>query len=873
MMIDKRLKPRERMLEIWAKDRLGERDTIDWAVLALKSIRGELGSDTIALFDSLERQSQVSDMDSSIKTVWRLFKLIAKDSSFPDPFFSMHQIKEKISGEVSLDDITELVQCYRPRLHAEPLSEFGENVRDNPIYWVRWEFKTALRTSDWLSSKLSLQQLSKISTELLFELAELATQALRNSFRVAHDIGWLSATQDLPNYLVHRVFEVRSDQDEVDQYDKDPDAYNNDFAPLVRLLSLTYEAISEKSEECARRVSLLWRGEEPGIFVRLFAFAARNRQAVTGAEVGAFLTKATNHQFWRWVVFPEVATLRALRWDDVPREVRDFLEERLLAGPDDSAFRSEGVEADTKLYHRDHEIARLVDAGGEISPGLAELVAERRSSDLGFPKNVSAVELGLPVAEFSWVPAGKPDQFDGVAPDQLLSKLVAAHADHPFGEGDHAEAFASGLSGKSRILGALEVSEPADENFLPAFRLLLSSPHIVSEDLAAERDIAQRIIDTALGLSQWHFESLADRLSYWLDASDEKLKSLNNAEELWGKLLPLAARSANAKQDEEEEDLTSASLNEPFGHLLSFVIRRCLTLDKGPSALPRHLFAQLMTINGRAHEMWANRMAISINYFATAEEHWLNRVVIQPMKRADKEGLRLWEAFSKFSQAPSEKVWASLELSLYKRLQTLDLSPDAMRRLSEMCVMVWIWSRSSPKSYRINVPMMRSALSLTNDDVRAAAARQFSLVFSFGPTPSDGDGSSEVRWKKIGKAFFEEVWPLEPALQTPSAANDFARIPGAVGPSFAEAVAVVAPFILPFQVWSIETEFHLKAGKSPTDTIVSAHPEELLALLASSISPDQGNAIYDLAPLLDRLLAEHPRYLDDHRVRRLRKLA
>src|ERR1700687_1542176 len=36
-------------------------------------------------------------------------------------------------------------------------------------------------------------------------------------------------------------------------------------------------------------------------------------------------------------------------------------------------------------------------------------------------------------------------------------------------------------------------------------------------------------------------------------------------------------------------------------------------------------------------------------------------------------------------------------------------------------------------------------------------------------------------WPKFGRAFFKEIWPLEPALQSAQSVNDFAGVPSRVG--------------------------------------------------------------------------------------------
>jgi hypothetical protein len=206
------------------------------------------------------------------------------------------------------------------------------------------------------------------------------------------------------------------------------------------------------------------------------------------------------------------------------------------------------------------------------------------------------------------------------------------------------------------------------------------------------------------------------------------------------------------------------------------------------------------------------------------------------------------------------------------RLLSSTLStPDSKRRLSEMSTIAWVWSCRS-LGYSLKDSNLRSAFSLANEDVRAAAAWQFSSFFS----ERDGEGpdapSVQERWQELGRRFFENVWPLEPTLQSSASANDFARIPASVGPEyFAEVVSVVAPFIVPFTVWSVMTEFQLDPAAERTHEIIRQRPDELLTLLSLGISDEQGHGIYDLGTILDQIDSLHPSLQNDYRIAKLRR--
>jgi hypothetical protein len=235
------------------------------------------------------------------------------------------------------------------------------------------------------------------------------------------------------------------------------------------------------------------------------------------------------------------------------------------------------------------------------------------------------------------------------------------------------------------------------------------------------------------------------------------------------------------------------------------------------------------------------------------------------------EGDRLWEALSKYGQVPPPEIWTRLEPFALRRLASNKLSPDAKRRLTEMAVMVWAWSKEPGSSYSISAAALRSALSLAMDDVRTQAAWHFQSLFR-GSKSKAGKGANA--WHLLGKAFFAEVWPLESTLQSPNTSNHLAGIPGNVGETyFAEAVDTILPFLRAFEVWSISSEFWFGKDEPTSMKVVVAHPEATLRLLAACISPAQQHRVMELGAVLDRLVTKVPSLQSDVRVRTLRRLA
>ena len=180
---------------------------------------------------------------------------------------------------------------------------------------------------------------------------------------------------------------------------------------------------------------------------------------------------------------------------------------------------------------------------------------------------------------------------------------------------------------------------------------------------------------------------------------------------------------------------------------------------------------------------------------------------------------------------------------------------------------------SSPQisHYVVDQRELQTALALAHDEVRAAVAWQFARFFSGERDSSEGSGKS--LWTKIGPAFFSHIWPLEPTLQSPKSANDFARIPALVGvDSFKDSVETIVPSLRPFDLWDAKVWLGLGTHESDID-MVQGYPIEALTLLDSCTSDESSHKVLNLRPLVDAIVSSRPALSADHRVRKLRRLS
>lgn len=289
--------------------------------------------------------------------------------------------------------------------------------------------------------------------------------------------------------------------------------------------------------------------------------------------------------------------------------------------------------------------------------------------------------------------------------------------------------------------------------------------------------------------------------------------------------------------------------------------------DGDRPALPEALVLPLKHTTGRARALVANRLIVQANYFRLADRRWLDEFALAPMSRDGVEGVKLWEAFARYAEFPAYELWSVLQEPLLAKLSPGSVSTEAQQRLGEMAIIAWFYSMQPNTQYVVDAVAVRRSLTLTTDDVRASASWRFAgLVEEYSSMrKKDGEDTTDS-WTLFGAAFFDQVWPIEPMLQSRTTADDFARVPVRVGESvFCDAVRRILPYLRAFDVWDVESDLGLNEAADP---IIQAHPTEALALVNACIS-DEFGTVHDLGRVLKIIREARPELATDPRMHRL----
>ena len=391
--------------------RLTDASEIEWAL----DLGPDRRAERLAITSLLHRLGGAS-LGEPWATVWGTIEKSWQGQSAALYGPSPGQIKRRIArGERTGGLISQIASLVAPRLEVSPTDSLLKAAATPavPGDLVRpWPGAVRLVKPD----DIGLPAIDEVP--FLVALANALEGQMRYGMDAAKRIGWDGAS--FPNGRLGRLRRVEWAPGEMRGEDVDQLACGG-ITPSVKLLYAVVSRIAELDVPSARDFVKTWSVSRTPLDVRLWAAAALDPSVVTSGEVEGFLTGLDNYAFWELHDYPEVALLRARRFGDMDRDVREQVARRLVGLPPSSLWPSGTAEEDLeepRLYCALLELMRIEVCGGELPSGASAWLADNRgrfgnlegmSHDSGVPGGSRRVATTPPV------PEARYDEIDGVA--------------------------------------------------------------------------------------------------------------------------------------------------------------------------------------------------------------------------------------------------------------------------------------------------------------------------------------------------------------------------------------------------------------------------------------------------------------------------
>ncbi|MBV9196398.1 MAG: hypothetical protein JO168_19865, partial [Solirubrobacterales bacterium] len=399
---------------------------------------------------------------------------------------------------------------------------------------------------------------------------------------------------------------------------------------------------------------------------------------------------------------------------------------------------------------------------------------------------------------------------------------------------------------------------------------------------------AWRIFHALPRLSNPVLEEAAAGLADWLGNWAQHLRGDRALPTAIARLWPFAAavsdRTTDATDYEDKEGAEAKrvahdSLNSPIGNLAGAFLHSCPNLTEVPHPFEvdgdlRVVRDLVASTGGRAGVVARFRCVTALPYLMQADGAWAETALLSRLE-AGPESDVLWRAM--VYSPHYRNVMARLGRLMARRAASGGLDMEVRRSLVDRVCSAILSDLWNGRMETDLLPDAQQMLRSVPDELRAHAALAMKRLANNSAQSHKGTPvAHEEIFDHVVEPYLRDVRPQERAAVTPDVAKAFASVPAVSGRRFAQAVAAVRRFLVPFESWSMH-DWGLPAndGRSIREGAILGAIEAAAALdlldLTISKRPDARIPL-GLDAVLDHIASQSAALTRDPRFARLAAL-
>lgn len=887
-----------RVLMAFLHGRLSERAIVEWA---LRSKPHEIVK-RVAVLQSLEFLD-AKQLKEPWRSAWRLIEE-SWDQELPQSSgIDAYRVQRRISaGERSGSLISAIIALVQPKVHISLRTERSKAVTS----------KRPRRVEDIFYASLSSQELADLDIYRLENIQEVGflvtlgialEGAVNHGIAIGRRLGWEGDHKFWRlGQLYYAGYQVRSE----DGYNWDVDKFHDGIAPSVKLLDAVVKRISALDPVQARAFVHRWKHMSTPIHLRLWASLSQITELTSADELTEVLPDLKDRPFWDVHAFPEIAELRALRFNDIAEKAQNSMVARIKRGPPRSFWplkADRGRVKDARRYWAARELRRIEVAGSRL-PASASTWLAGHLDELQDLRNMNSIQFGfLTSGTTRWVKPEPDDRFNDLVGEALLRALegTLASASSSWND-DSAERASDWIRNGDNvglILSELEAAHDGGADFpniWDRFAWFHNAPSQEDEGIQEHRQTADRVLALLELLPTRTVEPAIQGITHWISAWERIVTQSPKLLAVWTKLWPIAVAVTNETTDEadkmdlsqivgsspDEETSDLDTLNTATGRLVGVFLASCPAIlgDENPFETNEPLRVMrdsIVAADGKSGLIGRHRLIEALPYFLKADEEWSKRNLVAPLTENEAQSLALWRAIARRRQFT--KVLEVIGHHFADRATDRRLGRETRASLLSSLVLESLHAFREGRDPVIANAIVQQTLRTADDEVRANAAQTVQRFLSWMSTDTAAQPrqSAHEVFRLAIAPFLKEVWPPERSLATRGVSAAFADLPAAAGQAFGEAVNAIERFLVPFDCWSM-SDFGLRGEVDGAARLASISTPDIAAaflrLLDMCIGTAEGSVVpMDLAEALDQIRSAAGRLVQDPAFRRLETLA
>ena len=840
------------------RGRLQEKETIDWALVSgphedlkrwaiLRLLAGKEGA----------------GLHEPWRSAWRLIEEFW-DHWIDPPSLSMgrYQVQERLgSGERSGALVSAIVDLVAPRLLIEPYSAGHLELLKLPKKPRKASdlFKIGLTSGETIDAMfLGLEQID--DGEFIVSLANALEAAVQRGLDAARRIGG------------NRVESVLSRAYITSNTEKG-------LAPSVQLLQAVVSRLVEVDCPAARVMVRSWKRTDSAIHLRLWAAMARNSRIASAREVSDLLLDLNSRVFWDLHDHPEITELRARRFAELDDVAQEAITRRIRQGPSRSSW-PRNVEPDRFEEYRDYwivrELKRIEVAKAELpSNDKAWLEANLgRFEDLAGMNRIEEGFLGLgQVQKLSPTPDRSLDSLSGTDRLRALERALSPRRHEWDSPERRALNWLRDVDNLEEVLRDLESTPDGGAEFPNVWQHFgrEHSPKRAEEE--SRRELADRVLGLLAKVPPQTFSSAIDGISHWLHAWRKYVVCLPDWSTIWKRAWPLAVEHTNEIQEVHEAG--------PIEELVALFREACPDLDEDEDFPPfddpilKEVRAQVIAAPGPSGLIAKQELIQRLGYFHRADQEWTIEHLVRPLRAVDAGDLTLWRGIR--PGRLGSDVLRIIGADMVERTKDLRLERETRCTLAFIVLLESLHALREKREPAVARASLQQMIRSVADEVREWCAETVLRFVREASKPSEekpSPPSPEDLFLSAAKPFLEQIWPQELSLTTKRISSNLAKLPAAAGGEFAQAVATVERFLVPFDCWSMH-DFGLSSGDGDDGPSLSVIEDEekaraLLRLLDRTVETAEDAGVpFHLGEALEQARQVAPSLVTTREYRRL----
>ncbi len=802
--------------------RLEERESIEWALEPGANVEQKRH----AILRLLNPPWRVS-LSEPWHTAWQLIEESWQGETDDQNRLPIKKIKQRLeSGDRTEALISAIVKLVTPRLAVEPYENWERQIYKVPhrAKSFRDLFRVKL-VSGPLVYPISLGMQTITESKFLDSLAYGLDAVITRGLDICNRTELVQ-----PHFFLRRVYYVPEAERGDDVYE--PDEFRLGIAPSAKLLSAVVSQLTKVDLPVALPIVNRWKQADSPIHTRLWAAISQDSRITSASEVTDFLLNLDVILFWDVSHFPEISELRARRFAEMDNNQQRAILQRIRRKPPRN-FWPKDVETHrierARLCWVARELRGIKSGGGRL-PLKDEALLKANFDGFPDPTQMDRVDPELSKVPNTQGVAGDPEPLllnllDGVERLRVMEQaLEAPRPNWGDSQGDLAGEWIKSSDNSSRILEDLESCPDAGAQF-PRSWELFGWQHRPAEDHNANangRDLpaeARRVLGLLVVMSDDIMCKAIWGVSQWLSSWDKYAVKVPSWSAVWLRAWPIAVETTNAIQASTDERVLDGPVesiadqpydldipNTPAGTLVDVFLA---ALDGVRQPFMRVVDLkeardQLINASGRSGLIAMHRMIEHLGYFLFTDREWTHKHLVRALREDNGEALTLWGAVGRGIQTTD--VLRVIGNDMADKSSDNRLDREARCSLASRIVfesLHALWKERTPAVAPERVQQMIRSL---DEEVRAECARvivRFAEKSLEQSTDNPDPPTPEQLFQSSTAPFLQQVWPKERSLASPGVSEELARLPVIARGKFAEAVATIERFLVPFECWSM----------------------------------------------------------------------